>query len=545
MWYWNGQDIDAIDLQTGEIAQVFAGAALNSVLDAPESGSPQRELIPVDGHGAFILQKAKPAQVAWFEGGQPGKLLFDLHKAACDANLAACLTAAQPGEDDVMGTLQNVGYERETGHALLGFQTFWHKFWIGVHPQNPLALLEKVSLGNTLAPRYFLPLADRLYATPSQYVGPGFTPLPFGDDALAACGDAVPSVGLHGALLQNCGGVYGPEADLLFETVRVDPQVQPGDLFVFAVQQQSGLGAHLMRSTPRGGLSEVWNKPDPSFKSVTGMAIRSDLRLCLADNGAGLLREYEPSWPGNAPTVEVVREDKPDVLDCHYDSDGHLWLLLTNPPRVEVRHGDDGTFAADATIPLGAKPLQFFADKTGKLTVLDGTDGMWKAKLVTQAGREAAIPVATSTLYWNGKPLPNLPGLPGIAARSQIVERPDGQLVVMTDGGPFVVDPRDAAVQELGVTAIYGPGNRMAVVPGWTLQDPWTGGPTSDPTPNQQGQPTSDNHGALPPTPLMPTGGDQVPGKSGCQALPTSVNLWPFLGVVALLLRRRKQEKSA
>lgn len=538
--FWNAQTLESIDLQTGQVQPVAEAATINAVLELP-SGAPQREIIAVDGKSAFVLQKARPAQIAWLEACKPGKLLYDLHKNACDANFNSCLVATAPGEDDVMGTLENVGYERETGYAELRFQTFWHKFWIGVHPQKPLTLLDKVSLGNALAPRFLVPLTGGLYATPSQFVGPGFTPLPYAGDALAACGDTIPAAGLGGMLVQNCGGAYGPEPDLLFETVRVDPQVQPGDLFVFAVQQQSGEGAHLMRSTPRGGLSEVWDQPDPTFQKVTGMSIRGDLRLCLADNGAGMLREYVSSWPGNAPTVEVTRESKPDVLDCHFDADGHLWLLLTNPPRLELRKDDTGNFTADTSISLGTKPVQFYVDKAGALQVLDGADGLLKAKFVTLAGDEVTVPTTPSTLYWHGAPLPNLPGLPGIAARSQIVERPDGQLVVMTDGGPFVLDPRDASVSELGVMPIYGPGNAMAVVPGWTPQDPWTGGKVTPPVPAGQTAQPGQQPGEVA-VPTMPTGGDPLPVKGGCQAEPQPTSLWQFmLTMLFLLLAIRRQ----
>jgi hypothetical protein len=255
---------------------------------------------------------------------------------------------------------------------------------------------------------------------------------------------------------------------------------------------------------------------------VSGMNAAADGRVCLAAPIPGVfmqVRAHPLSF--GLPNLQLTELHVGKVVDCDYGPDGRPHLLMTDPPRVLIWNGKDDSKSPDdmlknfetVLLDAGKTPFQLLVDKDGKDRVLyDGGELLGMGKM--QDGSIAEVDAATQRLRIRGELVgPDLstwvndlklhyPGqmqfslapVSWKALRVHVAQRPDGLIAVLpyTPVGNVYVDaqtsppatvlvwdPRTGQTGELTsllLAGMYLP-NALAVLPGGTATDPWTGEP--------------------------------------------------------------------
>jgi hypothetical protein len=255
------------------------------------------------------------------------------------------------------------------------------------------------------------------------------------------------------------------------------------------------------------------------------------MRLCVADDGAGMVWELEPAGPRGAPEVVRYSAPVPGIVDCAYDADGTLKVLAQNPARLLERPAGDDFADLQTGAPLAPnpEPMELIRDAEGGVEVRRRGDGL-RGKAYLPDGRALTIAEDDTLLSVDGAPVLSV-GLATYddkgprAARVAMAVRPDGLVVVTAHHAPQVppygtlgytlaVDLATGTAWNLGADgfdAALGVG--LVRVPGGVAADPWTGAAVGD-------APRVVPADVEPPTvPLPPSGGEKIETVTeGCSA---------------------------
>ena len=292
--------------------------------------------------------------------------------------------------------------------------------------------------------------------------------------------------------------VVGGWSDVLIEggaeLVRYERDVLPGDVLIMRAGLNGHAGAMLFKSGPRGGVVELWG-PDRAIGDVTGMDLARDgsMRLCVADAVNEVVWEFAPAGPEGPPELVRWVADVRFVLDCAYDDDGSLRVLAVD--HVAVRSTELGELMR--VQDLSGDPIELVRDATGA-NVVRSADGL-RGKVYLPDGRAVTMSDDTFTIAVDGSEVMAIPNLiyqtlaiprdPKHPTRIQMAVRADGTIVVAPrDAAPLLpyaslgnlllvdlngASPTYTFLGEHEYTAQYGVG--LAVVPGGSAADPWTG----------------------------------------------------------------------
>lgn len=536
-------------------------------------------LVPIDRHLTYLVHTLPGLVVAFVDG--EGHEVLSGEGLRCDAGLGPCASDPPsyyapnrhlgPG-GGLPGPAQCLEYEalplwdlrtdrgtpeveplfwhEEMGRLVVGVVGNWESWALAVDPDEPPILLWR---GVELAGWTQSHLQDARGAPlgPSQPFLPTWaSPTGHGDfvgafglfgpyDLQTRRGQVATIFELSGTPLRIWDdtlltfapeGGYGdlPVEPGWYELVRYDPGTQPGEALVlrlYTYEQPAGDSVpawELTRSGPRGGLASVWGQADASLGLVTGMDVDGSGRLCVVDRvgSGGRLIEIEPdATSGRDPILRQPDQPFASAVDCAWDADGNLRVLVADPPQIHVRRGPRGaSFELETELEPGAPPQSFVRRTDGEVEVFrEGQDGL-RGLIRTRSGHRVGVrmPAAGSSgepeievdgevrgtllrtnASWIGNP--DASSLPG---KVHLAERPDGQViitgydlypigaqdVVQTSEPSWmryflrtqVVDPESGLVRELSPDFLQLHA-LVAVVPGGVATDPWASGPEPDP----------------------------------------------------------------
>lgn len=539
---------------------------LNQLLppSVTEQAGPLR-LLPVDARTLFVAREYGGAKLAIFERDKPGRVLFDVQKSRCDSGLGPCdnhpAGAAKtllPVHDIPRDELHLLGYIPTTQRVMLGVAGSWDLYLLGVHATEPLAVMRHgPSLGDLL--HWIFPigtcdpgsrtcdllsdagLMDPYLTTRATWLGNQLKDVPAQPHFSGAWGDTA---------LRIADGV---------EMVRYEPGVAPGDVLIAQpVDAPVGSeGVMLYVSKPRGGRVPLWPEVEMGLKGVDGMDVTADGTLCLADRQGRRIWEYTAEFD-RIPSLLRLNAEVGEILDCKYSANGDLNLLFNDPPRIEVRKGQQMETVPGQALEPGKHPQQLVKKPDGTLEVLYVEDNV-RGRLYTAAGQKVEIAQSSQQVTSDGKPLvaltlwwlsANSPSMETWQGRVTMAERPDGLIFIggthaaldqmfVVQSRFYAVDPQTGRAPQpwedshFGIWALAA-----AVVPGGKAVDPWTHRPKVLAGPNE----SSDTPGAAP---SAPTGGvkQEVPQSAakGCHAGRTSSPSWLLLaGLCAAWALRKK-----
>ncbi|MBL8783328.1 MAG: hypothetical protein JNJ59_00390, partial [Deltaproteobacteria bacterium] len=533
---------------------------------------PTRTLLVSDG---LVDPDRFPAVVVLAEG-TTFTVLYDHAKAQRDSGLGVATgDLFAPLDLGVMASIEVIGWNADTERLHLGVRGNWDSWLITVGLDGSARLLGRgraLKGLNALAFGRFAPGLD-LYppALPSfllptghgDYLAGGGVMEPFGGYLPAQTTFIsnmvdLPPLAFWGDVLMDtvCCGL---NEDGLYELVRYDRSVSPGDVLFLRPLPQSGdsnAGAMLYKSGPRGGLAELWPATLSGVLDIGGIDLAPDgsMRLCIADRGQDVVWELEPAGPDGVPEIVRYTADVRGIRDCGYDADGTLRVLATGPSRVLNRAGDFDDLTVTETLPTTPAPIELLRrpDGTNEVRVTDGLRG----KLTLADGRVVTMRESDMVVRVDDVPLPGGDFGERLVYQSQTIDygpthpakvtfavRADGAIVVAPHDGeqrpPYALIGRltlvgataDAYTGPLAIGDYFAhEGIGLTVVPGGSDADPWTGRTRShapEPTPKHTDPLSTD-----------PTDGQAdvppPPEDDGCGASPTA-NLSGLLGVLALL----------
>ena len=274
----------------------------------------------------------------------------------------------------------------------------------------------------------------------------------------------------------------GSPHDGWLEWVRYGPGVEPGDLlWLIAAKRQvnTAKGFMLYRIGPRGGAAPVWDAPNEELGFPVGMGVAPDGSTCVADWDNGMLWDYASDGRG-APTTLRLAVPTRHIVDCLYEDDGAIQLLLRDPPRIErIPAGTDAPKPVSNLDP-DSLPIQLVRTPDGGVKVIERTDGVLGA-VMTPAGVEASIRADEPTTLLAGDDFT----APPPSALASLAVRPDGLVVVQyywipADQGPsstawitplMAIDPGEPGwfpIVDINHSTYFRAGGLLDVVPGGT-----------------------------------------------------------------------------
>lgn len=460
----------------------------------------ERTWLACDGRPDLGGRYVHPARIAYADGGPP-VVVYDHARAQRDSGLSpATDDFFEPLEAGVMATITPIGWIEETGRFELAVRGNWETYLIALTPDGTASLIGRARGLKGMNTLGTLSYAMSLYppAFPTSLVPTGHGDY-FADGAIMTPYNGL----LPGYATWNADPnkpVTGAWGDVLVdqgaELVRYERDVRPGDVLILRAESnigQSVFGATLYKSGPRGGMVDLWG-PEPSIGGVAGMDIARDgsMRMCVADDVNRVVWEFEPAGPEGPPEIMRWVEDVPYVLDCAYDDDGALRVLTIDD--VLVRDSDFGVLVQVEEVPVSPAPIELMRDASGK-NVVRAADGL-RGRLVLADGREATMSDDDFTLEVGGEEAFAFTDLlyqsattsrpvdyPG---RIAFAERADGTVVFAPHHAPIdfpyatsarihMYDPASGQLFVYGgeYQAMYG--LDIAVVPGGSAADPWTG----------------------------------------------------------------------
>ncbi len=525
-----------------------------------------RKFIPIDGVRTWLISNGSdhperyPATVALAEGDDI-TVIYDHARSQRDSGLRNA--AGEPVADiglNVFDTIEILGWNDVTEQLHIGVYANWETYLLGVGADRTVTVLSRaralkgingeeraylhgqLSFGPPELPLYIRPSGHGDFFTSGNVMEPYGGFLPTGGTAHIVHEretgqfqvtplERVP-LGIWGDVVLEvvcCGYVE----DGFFELVRYDQSVAPGDLLVL---RPGGTGGSMLsRIGPRGGIADLWQSDSQDIVGIAGMDLAQDgsMRLCVADEGAGMLWELEPAGPRGAPEIIRYSEAVSGIVDCAYETDGTLRVLARDPARTLLRPaGDDfaSLMPGDAMTP-NPDPIELVRAPDGTLETRREDDGL-RGKAYLPDGRALTMGEGDFTLLVEGGAAVGLPPLvfqnylPGAgigsahAARVSFAVRPDGLVVVVSHhaeakppyavlGRVYAVDVADQGVHDLIAGSLGGGGGlAIAMVPGGVGADPWTG--------------AIETRATLPPNipnpvvPGAPAGGALVAAEGGC-----------------------------
>ncbi|MBX7100412.1 MAG: hypothetical protein K1X89_22025, partial [Myxococcaceae bacterium] len=454
-------------------------------------------LEPIPGKGSRVFMVGDGRVIAFGDG--PAQVVFDLVQEQCKSKLGTCgppLLDTTVYLADTYNTLQPIGFDPVIDRLLVLAVGNFDQFLLAVAPGKPPVALAR---GKDL-PVYLLDTGSGQYF--SAAVPSVMTPLATGDlwsfyeGALGyVSGDYQPYAGSRTDYVGGSWGrgfddsLYtttsaGPAARGLFELVRMEDRIDPGDVLLFAgpssldvTSFQPSLtkrGPYLYRVGRRGGTIAFFDKVGregvfSALTAVRGMGVASDGRICAAGLDGKLTELFDPDAahvPQRIRTLGAVT----GAVDCLYSSDGLLHVLTESPTTISVldsrqqlvtptvhpvtglstptrfvRLSDGSYLVADAAGPLGCVGATGGAATVGKLSVAGltlGSDG--KLYLLDRSTGELLSVDPAAACSASAAPTPlsvdvkKLMALTGRSASANfpwvvanLAQRPDGRLLVM------------------------------------------------------------------------------------------------------------------
>lgn len=552
----------SVHLATGLRSELASSAALALEFGKVLSSSERWYLAPVDGDHAFVVVPADPARVVYVERGQPPRRVFDLEQTWCGSSPACGFHQPRTNTDDPTGQLRLVGFHAPTGMLLLGIDTTWRAFLVGVPSAGPARVLD-VNATWLGIPDHLWPFGPERYfwtehesgdhRLPPDFEGPMWTTglgsvLIGVDSVTVASGPYAPAWGdslLFTASLTFFDGTSSNEGVRRpFEMVLLDQErMQPGEVLFFG----NFNGGQWYRGGQKGGIVRTEKEPLPEWQRPTGMALGrrgTDWVLCQVTPEHMLVRELGSLAPGAMPTPidERWRARVEDPVDCAYDEQNGGRLLVLRKNGTVVARTEAGALVEEPAL-VGAAPAEyFFRQADGRLAVFSPTGDVLGVGVTRDGKRMTLHRDADLTLTVGDKSLKLKAALAanGYATEgpyaitfitTKLLARGDGRIVLAHPHGPFLVDletGRIAAYSNQGSIVLTG----LALVPG-EMQDPW-GQPTAAPS---AATPPGD-----PPRVTAPIGGTKLEGPTGCgcHSVP-GTSLMASLALLAWWRRRRRR----
>ena len=282
--------------------------------------------------------------------------------------------------------LRGLGWHGESGMFLMDVRTTGGYYLLGVRLDGEVVTISNAMLqggiGSGLAqsferPRFSFPVLE--YSTGLEYVyewgaiTPWFTQPR--STSMGRFGDHKPNP-LTGITPKLSSGEYG----------RARSMIEPGDtlLLVQVGNQAGGLKLDvtealrpsaymLFKFDRRGFRAPIWPQALP-FVRVTGMGLSADGALCVADYGAGKLREYvSPNQLELRPSTPDSVGDVPGIVDCAYDGK-YLYTLADQAPHILRFDRETNEVTEVSDVMVGEFPSQLSVHD-GTLLVADKTSG--------------------------------------------------------------------------------------------------------------------------------------------------------------------------
>ncbi len=487
-----------------------------------------------------------------------GSTAYDHEAARCDSALGPCdpdppvepPPNVQHTPADDVGIPRLVGYLPGAQRALMAVTGVWERFLVLIHPTEEPVVLAR---GRNLAAGW------RDNGLPTWMV-----PTPEGDVLYAAgVSDGLNGTITVAGLLDGWGGVRGlstveglrhgqPPAvfwgehivvndvgnEAPWEIVRYEGGAQPGDVLI--LKDMAGIPPLLPRSTqlyrsgPRGGAAPQFSVTGLPFKDASGLDMRADGTVCIADRGYGnLVVQARGNADGWTPLGEARSASVQGIRDCLFDADGGV-VVLTDLPTPRLVRFDDGLGTAPTLLEeFDGAPRALLRRADGAIEV---DDPAHRGAVYLRDGRRVHVAMDWF-VYVDGEAITQLkPPSSNYPVERQgwikLIERPDGLLVgvywgigegstVTQQVRPLVLDPETGESWPLSATLLAGrPGVGLAVVPfGPRIED--------GPAPTMPG-------------PAAGAGASPDDASSGCSIGPPvgETGGWPaLLGLLGLLAR--------
>ncbi|MCC7383320.1 MAG: hypothetical protein IT384_15900 [Deltaproteobacteria bacterium] len=485
---FSGTEIRRYDVRSGSHEMVARTGDITTLLPTGAN------LEPIPGKGQRVYLVGDKRVVAF--GDAPPQVVFDLSAEECRSKLGACGPASIDSTlygEDVYTNLLPLGFDPVIDRLLVLAVGHMDQVVLGVASgQAPVVLAR----GNEL-PEYMIDTGGGIYPTAS--VPEVMTPLATGElwatyegsvgfvdgDYSAYDGpnmpflSGLPGRGFDDSLFVNATG--GPTPRGLFELVRMDGRIEPGDVMSFSgpnsidpgtfQPSRTRTGPYLYRVGRRGGVSplfDTYGAPGSfaDFGAVRGMRVSVDGRICAAGMDGKLHELIDPDPITKVPARYNTYTSVQGATDCLYDDDGKLHVLIDSPPGIFIfdsRDQEPGALYAITGVStptrfvLGADGMYRIADAAGPLACAGIQSGMLSTGSISAAGltlgKDGALYVlerpsgallrvdATAACTPAGVPTPlgvdammlythaAKPVFPWIVAN--LVERPDGQFMIM------------------------------------------------------------------------------------------------------------------
>ncbi len=488
-------------------------------------------LHPVDRDRLFVVLTS-PTQVAprvvVFDGEGEATVVFDVAEV-CAASGLTCRADHQDNalrQDIATHIFTPLGWHDGLQRFLVRIWARWDAPVLGVGADGSVerveGLAENLATVTAEGPWQVLPpvpVFDTWRASSGH--GEWLT----GRDVEDASGTALPAIvgqlPVHGEPFPAWGDVllfyvYETLEQGLYELVRYEDEVQPGDVLVLGRAQATDdpLGLErpmLYRSGPRGGLMPLWDDYPEGITRAAAMDADAAVEVCIAD-GEQVWRFGPSAMSRGRPIVHRGSYALPGVTGCQVEGEA-LWAIADG----EVHRLDGEVFVA-----TGERAEAFYR----------APDGAPARLLAGERLLDRLVP--------EGHPPPEL------YFEGPMVRRADGLVVGLSPTADFLIDvqarvfdPVDGRLHRLAWEQFDGPA-AIAIVPGGDGADPWA---------------RPDNVGAPPGAEPDPGGGDggittaDDPGDGGCggcRSSPAGDGGWLVLLLVAVLrLRGGERRRGA
>ncbi|MCB9787633.1 MAG: hypothetical protein H6744_13205 [Deltaproteobacteria bacterium] len=529
-------------------------------------GYVQLRVIPVDERVTFVVVNFRPGRVLLFEEGE-GRVVLDLDRERCLSGMGLCDEGPQPNSierksirpaaggtpmkpegnairaDDINPLrLVPEGWDAATGELLVGVFGLWNVYEVAIGLDGtPTVRRRSAQLGGSGFPDQLLPnergeVFDGHQLTDAFGAPQASTPIEVVPKYFGAFGDMI--------LTTLYRSDVEPGANGLYELVRDEGRLQPGDLIV--VQTGMDVWGHTTASASRvparGGEIPLWSTPLRTQGPVRGSDVTADGDLCFAD-GASVHRYAAFANEGGLPRSYRGATELAGAIDCAFEPDGTM-LALTGAGEVFAQVGLSAEWTPRPLPPGVTTPVGFVRAPDGSVEVRDTGDPVL-AYAVDGSPVERTV---DGTIRFGG-----VAGVaPEIALTNELVPLPDGRVASLSDEGKLVLyDPLTGASPWMtadGFGSFEGPDPvtgdtitlpaALAAVPGGSARDRWTGRPITPRLPGASSTGTQ-------PSPQTASEPRAALTAGGCQGgLPTPADVvLPLLAALAMLVAARRRAR--
>ena len=440
-----------------------------------------------------------------------GTLVYNHQQARCDSGMGpSCdpvlneyegtpggiCAGKQPWTNDMLDPGAAVaGWFPEIERLLRVTATTWSRHYVALHPDEPPVML----MGGKYfqgwmelmgMPAYVMPTGHKEYFTGWGFLD-GYLNAPFRFE-LSGMGPGAKPVACWGDIIMTF--MYSGATVIPWEVVRYQGKGDPGDVLTLTYSQswQAGIAYMMLRSGPRGGLAQAWDRPVVLY-DPWGMDMGPDGLLCLTVRGQypgdGKVEILASEAPDQAPSKTVMTiGGTGDVTDCHMGDDGSVYILHTDPPcitRLPQLWVEEWEVFKE--LPADKEPLDLIVAPDGSLEVLY-KDGPVRGFIYLKDGRKVEMGWEDYSVTVDGEFVTTITDFIDTSAgaihtHARFIERPDGLVVAVPFASSvlpalttnaWVLDPDKGGHWLLSpVKFTTNTGNGLAIMPGGKTTDPW------------------------------------------------------------------------